>query len=310
MSAPIVAGIDGGQSSTIAVILDARGELLGRGTAGPSDHVDEPPDSRRAADACEGALAAALRAARLPADAELAAVVAGLSGYEGEWHGRPPAFRSARVRVVHDAVIALAGAIRERPGVVVIAGTGSVAYGESAHGEPFRAGGFGYLFGDEGSSFAIARTALAAAMRLTDRGVLTDLGAAALAYFDVRDLRALARSVSLRRISRPQVAGFARVVLDAARLGDPEARAIVDDAAAALTGLAQLIVEQLGGPDLPPVPVACVGGALENASFRADVEQRIRSATPLARVVEPRSEPVVGAALLAYDAAAIARPPI
>jgi N-acetylglucosamine kinase len=207
-------------------------------------------------------------------------------------------------------VVALTGAIRERPAAVVIAGTGSAGYGESAHGDAVRAGGFGYLFGDEGSSFAIARTALAAAMRFTDRGVLTDLGAAALAYFDVRDLRGLARAVSLRRIARPQLAGFARVVLDAARLGDPEARAIVDDAAAALTGLAQLIVEQLGGPDRPAVPVALVGGAVENAAFRADVEARIRSATPLARVVEPRSEPAVGAALLAFDAAGIARPTI
>ena len=106
------------------------------------------------------------------------------------------------------------------------------------------------------------------------------------------------------------MAGFARVVLDAARLGDPEARAIVDDAAAALTGLAQLIVEQLGGPDRPAVPVALVGGAVENAAFRADVEARICGATPLARVVEPRSEPAVGAALLAFDAAGIARPGI
>jgi N-acetylglucosamine kinase-like BadF-type ATPase len=307
---PIVAGIDGGQSSTSAVVLDAAGTLLGRGMAGPADHVDEPADSRRAADACETALAGALRAARLEPGAELAAVVIGLSGFEGAWHGRLPNVKSERVRCVHDAVIALAGAVRERPAAVVIAGTGSVGYGESAHGEPLRVGGFGYLFGDEGSSFAIARTALAAAMRFTDRGVLTDLGAAALAYFDVRDLRALARAVALRGIARPQLAGFARVVLDAARLGDPEARGIVDDAAAALTGLAQLIVEQLGGPDRPPVPVAFVGGAMENAAFRAEVEGRIAAATPLAHVVAPRSEPVIGAALLAYDAAGIVRPPL
>jgi N-acetylglucosamine kinase-like BadF-type ATPase len=234
--------------------------------------------------------------------------VVGLSGYEGDWHGREPVFHSAAVRYKHDAVVALAGAIRERPAVVVIAGTGSIAYGESAQRVPVRAGGFGHLFGDEGSSFAIARTALAAAMRFSDRGVRTDLAAAALAYFDVPDLRALARAVALRQIGRPQLAGFARVVLDAARLGDPEAKAIADDAAAALTGLAQLVVEQLGEADLPPVPVAFVGGAMENANLRSEVERRILLATPLARVVEPRSEPVVGAALLAFDAAGIARP--
>ncbi len=204
----LYAGIDGGQSSTIAVVLDARGTVLGRGTAGPSDHVDEPKNTQRAAQACESALAAALAAANLPPDTEPAAVVIGLSGYEGDWYGREPVFGQAIVRYKHDSVIALAGAIRERPAAVVIAGTGSVAYGESAQRDPVRAGGFGYLFGDEGSSFAIARTALAAAMRLSDRGVLTDLGLAALAFFDCPDLRALARAVALREIGRPQVASF------------------------------------------------------------------------------------------------------
>ena len=310
MTSTIVAGIDGGQSSTVAVLMDARGTVLGRGTAGPSDHVDEPADSQRAALACEAAVAGALRAAGLPAETALTAVVVGLSGYEGDWHGRTPVFRSSTVRYKHDAVIALAGAVRERPAAVVIAGTGSAGYGESATREPVRAGGFGYLFGDEGSSFAIARAALAAAMRLSDHGGTSDLGAAALAYFDCPDLRALARAVSLRAIGRPQLAGFARVVLDAGRLGDPGARSIVDEAAAALVGLGVLLVERLGGPDLPAVPLAFVGGAMESAYFRADVERRILAATPLVRVVAPAFEPAIGAALLACDAAGLARPPI
>jgi N-acetylglucosamine kinase-like BadF-type ATPase len=305
---PLFAGIDGGQSSTIAVVLDEHGVPLGRGTAGPSDHVDEPPTSQRAAQACEAALTAALRASHAPAGTELAAVVVGLSGYEGAWHGREPSFGTANVRYVHDSVIALAGAIRERPAAIVIAGTGSAAYGETAHGTSVRAGGFGYLFGDEGSCFAIARTALSAAMRITDRGVLTDLGAAALAFFDYADLRALAHAVSLRQISRPQVASFARVVFDAARLGDPEAAAILEDAAAALAGLAQLVVEQLGHADMPAVPLAFVGGAVENPELRAAAERRLESATPLVRVVGPAAEPAVGAALLAFDAAGVRRP--
>ncbi len=281
----------------------------GRGTAGPSDHVDEPPTTQRAAAACEAALAAALAAAGLPAGTAPAGVVVGLSGYDGEWHGRQPAFGDAVVRYKHDAVIALAGAIRERPAAVVIAGTGSAAYGETRKRNPVRAGGFGYLFGDEGSSFAIARTALAGAMRLTDRGVLSDLGAAALAFFDYPDLRALARGVALRAVGRPQLASFARVVFDAARLGDPAAAAIVEEAAAALAGLAQVVVEQLGDADMPAIPVAFVGGAVENADLRDAVTRRLEAATPLARVVAPAFEPAIGAAFLAFDAAGVARPP-
>ena len=303
-----VAGIDGGQSSTIAVVLDEAGATIGRGTAGPSDHVDEPPDSQRAAAACEAALAAALRAANLPAGTPLGAVVVGLSGYEGAWHGRRPLFTCPNVSYVHDAVIALAGAITERPAAVVIAGTGSVGYGESAIREPIRVGGFGYLFGDEGSSFAIARAALAGAMRMTDRGVLTDLGAAAVAFFDCGDLRALARAVALREIDRPHLAAFARVVHDAARLGDPAAQAIVDDAAAALAGLAQLVVERLGSADRPAVPVAFVGGAMDNAGLRSAVEGRLEAACPVAHVVAPAGEPALGAALMAIETARAVRP--
>jgi N-acetylglucosamine kinase-like BadF-type ATPase len=304
----LYAGIDGGQSSTIAVVLDAQGAVLGRGTSGPSDHVDQPATTQRAAEACESALAAALAAAGLPAKTAIEAVVVGLSGYEGDWYGREPDFGAATVRYKHDTVIALAGAIRERPAAVVIAGTGSVGYGESGVREPIRVGGFGYLFGDEGSSFAIARTALAGAMRTTDRGVLTDLGAAALAFFDCPDLRGVARGFALREIGRPQLAAFARVVFDAARLGDPEAAAIIDDAAAALAGLAQLVVEQLGDADARAVPVAFVGGAMDNADLRIAATRRLEAATPLARVVAPAFEPVIGAAFLAFDAAGVARP--
>src|SRR5476651_2692746 len=118
----LFAGIDGGQSSTAAVILDAGGTVLGRGTAGPSDHVDEPATTQRAAAACEAALAAALRAAGLAPETALDAVVVGLPGYEGSWHGREPDFGRAVVRYKHDTVIALAGAIRDRPAAVVIAG--------------------------------------------------------------------------------------------------------------------------------------------------------------------------------------------
>jgi len=305
---PLYAGIDGGQSSTIAVVLDAYGTQLGRGTSGPSDHVGEPATSRRAAIACEAAVAAALAKAKLPADTALAAVVIGMSGYDGQWHGREPVFGDAIVRYTHDAVIALAGAIRERPAGVVISGTGSVGYGESAHQTAVRAGGFGYLFGDDGSGFQIARAALAGAMRASDRDIHTDLASAALAYFDSPDLRALARSVSLHEIGRPQLAGFARVVLDAARLGDPAARVVVDEAVAALAGLAQRIVEQLGSAEAPPVPIAFVGGTVANADFHAAIARRLTAATSLARIVAPAFEPAVGAGYMAMDAGTAARP--
>ncbi len=303
----LVAGIDGGQTSTIAVIVDDAGTVRGRGTAGPSDHVGERADSERAALACERALAQALAAAGLPGETELDAVVVGLSGFEGRWHGREPSFAARAVRFLHDAPIALAGAIPDRPAGVVIAGTGSAAYGESATGDAVRAGGYGYLFGDAGSAFAIARAALAEAMEAADRGAPGDLGDAALAYFDLPDLRAFVRATSLGAIGRPQIAGFARVVLDAARLGDAGAAAIVEEAAAALAGLARTVAARIDGHE--PLPIAFVGGIAAHPLIAAAVRANLARA-PRVVVVEAAYEPAVGAALIAFDAAGLPRPTI
>jgi N-acetylglucosamine kinase-like BadF-type ATPase len=303
-----VAGIDGGQTSTVAAIVDERGVVLGRGSAGPSDHVGQAADSSRAARACTQALAQACAAAGLAADAPFEAVAIGLSGYEGAWHGREPVFAARTVRYVHDATAALAGAIADRPAGVVIAGTGSAAYAEGAKGESARAGGYGYLFGDGGGAFSIARTALAEAMEAADRGVRTDLGDAALPYFDVPDLRALARAVSLDQIARPQIAGFSRVVLDAARFGDPAAAAIVEDAAASIARLARAVAERLATAG-QPMPVAFVGGIAEHPLVATAVRAGLARAARIA-IVSPAHDAAVGAAFLAFDAAGLPRPAI
>jgi N-acetylglucosamine kinase-like BadF-type ATPase len=303
----LVAGIDGGQSSTTAVVLDGDGVELGRGFAGPSDHVDEPGDSRRCADALESSLAAALAAAGLPPETQLDAIVAGISGYEGVLHGVPPVLPSANVRLMHDAPIALAGAVGRRPGVVVIAGTGSVAYGEDRSGASVRVGGWGYLFGDAGSSYALARDALAYAMAESDCGVTSDLGAAACAFFDVPSLRALVHACTTHEIGRPQLAGFARVVVDAARLGKTEAATLVDNAASALAALAALAIErlQLGGSE---VPVAFTGGLASAGDMPVRLAEKMAALVPTAQVMEPRNDPAVGAALLALaEAGSVAR---
>jgi N-acetylglucosamine kinase-like BadF-type ATPase len=298
----LFAGIDGGQSSTTAVVVNGAGDVLGRGTAGPCDHVDEPPDSRRCAEACEAAVARALAAARLPAKSPLEAVVVGLSGYDGTFHGVPPRFDGARVRFVHDAPIALAGAVDRRPAVVVIAGTGSVAYAEDAAGNHVRIGGYGYVFGDEGSSFALARGALAHAMDQADRGRNSRLGAAALAYFDRPDLRAIARAFYLKEIARPELAAFARVVLDAARLGDAEAVALVERAANALATLAANAIERLG-LGAATVTIAFTGGLFTNADFYRRTVEQLNGLAANARIVKPLHDPATGAARMALDGA-------
>ena len=307
MSARLVAGIDGGQSSTTAVVVDERGRVRGRGTAGPAAHVDEPRGSRRCADACSAALARALEAAALRADTRLDAVHVGLSGFDDAFDGVRPAFAARTVRVGHDAPIALAGAVTARPAVVVIAGTGSVAYGEDEAGEFARAGGWGYIFGDAGSAFAVARDALAHAMAEEDRGARSPLGDAALAFFDRTELRALATAAVQGRIARAEIAAFAQVVHDAARLGDADASAIVDRGADALGSLAAMAIARLRATDRR-VTVALSGGAFRSERFAQRVRERLGALAPNAAVVRPRYEPAIGAALLAFADAGLAPP--
>jgi glucosamine kinase len=307
-----VAGIDGGQSSTTAVVVREDGTLLGRGVAAPAAHVDEPPGSTRCADASAIALDRALEAAELPRATTLAAVHVGLSGWDEAFDGAPLTLAARSIRLGHDAPIALAGAVAARPAVVVIAGTGSVAYGEDAAGNAVRVGGWGSLFGDAGSAFALARDALASAMDQDDRGASSPLGEAALAFFDRGDLRMLATAAVQGRITRGELAAFARVVHDAARLGDAEARALVDGAADALATLAVTVLERLGvgTRDTAPVsvPVALAGGSFASERFFMQTCKRLSELAPGALPIRPRYEPAIGAALLAFTEAGLVPP--
>ena len=161
----LFAGIDAGQSSTTAAIAGSDGTIIARGYAGPADEIGATAESTRLRDALEGALADAIVNAKLDPSSRFDAIVAGISGYEGRIYGAAPRLPSDRVRLVHDSAIAHAGALGGKPGIVVIAGTGSAAYATFADGSAHFEGGWGYLFGDEGSAFWIARSAVSAATR-------------------------------------------------------------------------------------------------------------------------------------------------
>ena len=102
----LFAGIDGGQSSTVALIGDENGAVLGRGTAGPADEVGVGADSTQLRDALRDALSDACRDAKLPYEREFAAIVAGVSGYEGRVYGAMPQMPTQRLVLLHDAPVA------------------------------------------------------------------------------------------------------------------------------------------------------------------------------------------------------------
>jgi glucosamine kinase len=274
----LFAGIDGGQSSTTAVIGDGEG-VVARGHAGPADEVGAATDSTRLRDALEGALANALVAAKLAPDTQFDAIVAGVSGYEGRLYGQAPRMPTQRFTLLHDAPIAHAGAFCGGPGVVVIAGTGSVAYAVARDGRTKLTGGWGYLFGDDGSAFWIARTFVTRATQ--NPAFVRPL----LEYFGVANLRTLARAFYSGEITRERLASFAEVALTSREIADAAARELTNLAASAL-------LER-------PCAIAFVGGVVHDSPFVQRVEAVTRERLPDCDVVKPVGDPAEGALILA-----------
>jgi glucosamine kinase len=289
----LVAGIDGGQSSTVAVVGDQRGRILSRGVAGPADEVGAVSNySTRLHDALRDALLQAARSAGIPDQREFAAIVAGVSGYEGRVYGAEPELPTRSLVLLHDAPIAHAGALGGAPGVVVIAGTGSVVYSRDERDVERTYGGWGFCFGDEGSAFRIARDALATLMQAQDDG---DSSAApeirsACEFFAKGSLRAIARAFYSGEMSREKLASYAPSVLRAVAL-----RAIVERNAQRLVDLACLALSPIAERT-----VALTGGLFADAAFFDCVSAGIAARAPEARVARPMYEPAAGALLLAY----------
>jgi N-acetylglucosamine kinase-like BadF-type ATPase len=200
------------------------------------------------------------------------------------------------VVVATDIEIALAAAFDEAPGIVVGAGTGSVAVGRDRAGERHRIGGYGWQMGDEGSGYAIGRAALGAVSRAVDgRSPRTALSDRVLQVTRSENFDALVRWAA--GASPAEVAALAPHVLDVAAHGDPLAQGIADYAARELTQLAVCLVPMMDVQ--PPVGVALTGGLLSaDGPLRRSVLARLREDPNLAPI-EARVDAVEGAVRLA-----------
>lgn len=182
-----------------------------------------------------------------------------------------------RVDVISDAEAALLGAIGDRAGLLVLAGTGSIVVGRDARGRAARAGGLGPLLGDEGSGFWLGREWL----RIVTRGE------------DVTPVAALVHDAEPVR----RIAALAPLVLRRARRGDRAARAIVAAGQARLAALAASVARRLRLA--PPVAVSWAGSVMDEAWFRAGVARALRRAGVRARWYPPAVAPVLASARLA-----------
>jgi glucosamine kinase len=295
-----VVGIDGGGTRTTVVVADAWGREVLRRT-GPAGLVDP-----RAPVATVGVLVSVVRqAVREAGLAEPAsALCAGLAGV-GE-----PAERevvraaldasgiAARVRVACDGEIALEGAFGGGAGVLMIAGTGSIAWGRGEDGRMERCGGWGKVLGDEGSGYAIGRAGLTAALRAHDgRGARTRLLPRLLERLGLDDPHGMPSWAG--RADKSAIAALAVEVVALAEEGDEPALEILRAAAADQAAHAAALVERLA-PWTSEPPVVLFGGVFGARVFRDLVVLALADAIPGGfRVQQPTEDAVAGAVRMA-----------
>jgi N-acetylglucosamine kinase-like BadF-type ATPase len=299
-------GIDLGGSGTRAALVEADGTLLATGR-GPTGLRGGSSAGRQLARALDAALAPI--ASRVGSAA--CAVFAGTRGLsvpgrrerlELELTTR---FRQARVQVANDALVGFWGGLAGQPGVAVVAGAGSIAFARDARAHEARAGGGGYLLGDEGSGFWIGREALRAYLGSLEgrhsRGPLCALVADAVGRADVVEVLAWFHT-GQEQVER--MAALAPLVSQAAGAGDAVAVEILARAGCALAEIGVAAARQVfNTTGSTPVDVVQVGGvwAAGGALEQAFVE-RLDALLPDARRTAPRLPPVGGAVLLAMGA--------
>jgi N-acetylglucosamine kinase-like BadF-type ATPase len=299
-------GVDGGQSSTKALIGDETGRVLGAGAGGPCNHAGAAEGREKLARAVRESLAAACAQAKLDAhQVRFEAACFGMSGGpEDKQAILAEILPAAKLIVTHDALIALSGATAGEPGVVTIAGTGSIAFGRNARGEIARAGGWGFLFGDEGSGFDIVRQAVRAALRFEEGwGPQTALHRVLVAEAGARDANDLMHRLYTEEWPRPRASLLARTVDGVALDGDPVAREILLNAAQQLATLAVSVRRRLFRPG-EDAPVCYIGGVFQSRILLERFLQLVELEDG-SRAAPPRYEPAAGALLEAYREAGL-----
>ena len=297
-------GVDGGQSSTSALIGDESGRVVGVGYAGPCNHVSSKESQARFRDAIGGAVGAAVKAAGLT-EVRFAAACLGLSGGPADKEALVRELVAAeQYRISNDAVIALLGATGGAPGVIAIAGTGSIAYGRNAEGRTARAGGWGYVFGDEGGAFDLVRQAVRAALRHEEGwGHSTALREALLEATGAPNVNDLLHRFYTPDYPRARIASYATLVDEAARNGDAPARDILHSAAQALATFVAAVRRQLFGRG-EIARISYIGGVFRSEILRERFAMLVQLESD-APVLPPALGPAAGALIEAYQMAGL-----
>lgn len=329
---PLLA-VDGGGTKCLAVLVDDSQQIVATGRAGSCNYqgigkelaareleaairaalqeagvrqetasADEPPSTRRSSDRQTRENSPALGKETL----EIECAVFGLAGLDTEYDRRVitemvvAVLQKLQVHVRHllvenDGFAALLGATNGEPGILVIAGTGSIAFGVNKAGETARSGGWGHRVGDEGSGYWIGKQAVTAVLRAADgRGsqtVLTDL---LLPHIGLAHVEELFNWTYGSEYSVDKLGELSLLVSQAADRGDSVALGILERAGEELFLAARAVMERLG-MGRGPFKMILQGGVLQNDErVRTIVMQRIRSAAPQVVIDKAQNEPIYG----------------
>lgn len=312
-SEPLLLAVDGGQTATKALVARLDGTVVGSGVGGPSDHFHIEGGVERNRVAIHGAIAAALASARA-APSLVTAAGLGLTGAPARGDQNPVVHEIVRevidpgqIVVEPDYVTNLAGASAGGPGVVLIAGGGSIGYGITDDGREAIAGGYGFLLGDEGSAFDIGLRAIAAASRADDlRAEATILREIVADHFDIPTVRHLPRVVYRAGFARDRISLLAPKVAVAADEGDIPAIRIMAAAGEELALTALGVIRQLFQAG-SAVDVYLTGGVFSAGEvLLRPMRAALRGDWPTAEVREPRFPPAVGGLILAARSLGVA----
>jgi N-acetylglucosamine kinase-like BadF-type ATPase len=295
-----VLGIDAGGTKTVCLLADDRGAILSeaRGAGANLHAAGELAVEKVLHEVMERAIG---DRAIVPA-----AICLGIAGVDREDEAqvvrammRRIGYKS-RILVVNDALIALVAGARDDPAIVLIAGTGSIAYGRNGSGEAARAGGWGHMIGDEGSGYWIGREALAAVMRGADgRGPETGLSNEILEYFNVTDVSRLPRIVYDREQPRMSVAALGPIVQRVAEQGDAVATRILERAADELVLGARSVTTRLEMRG-DAFTFFLAGGVFRVVPWLAEeLPRRLAEVAPRSQAEILTGEPALGAVWLA-----------
>lgn len=297
-----VIGIDAGGSKTVCLVSDAEGHVIAE-ARGPGANLQSAGELE-----VEKVLHEVTTEAMAGLPLPPAALCLGMAGVDRPNDGRvlrgilARLWRGTRVLVVNDALIALEAGAADQAGIVLIAGTGSIAYGRDAFGHAARAGGWGHVLGDEGSGFWLGRQALRAILRATDhRGPATELAPRVMAHFGVARAQDLVHPIYEGGMKPKAIAALAVIVGEVAATGDSVATHIMDVGADELASSAASVARRLSLQDTP-IPLPLAGGVFRAVpGVRERVMQRLAAMLPHARPELLSAEPAVGALSLAVS---------